>query len=120
LELFKQKKAAMRPPDAEMKTAIHASTGNCVLAVSGRVTIESAPDLHGLLLQHLATPSCESLTLDFSEVDYVDTSALAVVLEALKVASRSKKPFRLSGLRGRPRYLFEATRLLHCFDQIAK
>jgi anti-sigma B factor antagonist len=91
-----------------------------VLAISGRITIESAPDLRTLLLQHLATPNCESLTLDLSEVVYVDTSALAVLLEALRAAYRLKKVFHLSGLRERPRYLFEATRLLHLFDHATK
>lgn len=108
----------MAAPDAEMRTTVRASAEDCLLAVSGRITIESAPDLRKLLLQYLASPRCESLTLDFSDVDYVDTSAIAVVLEALKAASQSQKAFHLSGLRGRPRYLFEATRLLRRFDHI--
>jgi anti-anti-sigma factor len=120
LELFKQKKAPISQPDAGMRATVRASAGNCVLAVSGRITIDSAPDLRTLLLQHLAIPNCESLTLDFSDVVYVDTSALAVALEVLKAAGRLKKAFHLSGLRERPRYLFEATRLLHLFDHVAK
>ena len=102
-----------------MRVTVRASAGNCVLAVSGRITIDSAPDLRTFLLQHLAIPDCESLTLDFLDVVYVDTSALAVLLEALKAARRLKKAFHLSGLRERPRYLFEATRLLHLFDYVA-
>ena len=88
------------------------------MAVSGRITIDSAPDLRALLLQRLAMQDCENLTLDLAGVVYVDTSALAILLEALKAAYRLKKAFRLSGLRERPRYLFEATRLLHLFDQV--
>jgi anti-anti-sigma factor len=114
------KTATISQPDAGMRVTVRASAGNCVLAVSGRITIDSAPDLRTFLLQHLALPNCESLTLDFSDIVYVDTSALAVVLEALKAAGRLKKAFHLSGLRERPRYLFEATRLLHLFDQVAK
>lgn len=91
-----------------------------MFAVSGRITIDSAPDLRTLLLQHLAIPACKSLTLDLSDVVYVDTSALAVLLEALKAAYGLNKTFHLSGLRERPRYLFEATRLLHLFDRVAK
>jgi anti-sigma B factor antagonist len=101
-----------------MRTTIGASAGNCVLAVSGRITIDPAPDLRTLLLQHLSIPNCESLTLDFSNVVYVDTSALAILLEALKAACKLKKAFHLSGLRERPRYLFEATRLLRLFDHV--
>jgi anti-sigma B factor antagonist len=120
LKLFKQKTATISQPDAGMRATVRASAGNYVLAVSGRITIDSAPDLRTLLLQHLAIPNCESLTLDFSDVVYVDTSALAVVLEALKAACRLKKAFHLSGLRESPRYLFEATRLLHLFDRVTK
>jgi anti-anti-sigma factor len=120
LELFKQKTATISRPDTGMRATVRASAGNCVLAVSGRITIDSAPDLRTLLLQHLAIPNCESLTLDFSDVVYVDTSALAVALEVLKAAGRLKKAFHLSGLRERPRYLFEATRLLHLFDHVTK
>jgi anti-anti-sigma factor len=101
-----------------MRTSVGSAAGNCVLAVAGRITIDSAPDLRALLLQYLAIPDCESLTLDFSDVVYVDTSALAIALEALKAAYRLKKAFHLSGLRERPRYLFEATRLLHLFDHV--
>jgi anti-sigma B factor antagonist len=103
-----------------MRTTVRASMANCVLAVSGRITIDSAPDLRTLLLRQLAMANCESLTLDLSDVVYVDTSALAVLLEALKAACRLKKEFHLNGLREGPRYLFEATRLLHLFDRVAK
>jgi anti-sigma B factor antagonist len=102
-----------------MRAAVRTATGSCVLAISGRITIDSAPDLRTLLLQHLAIPDCKSLTLDFSDVVYVDTSALAVLLETLKAAYNLKKTFRLRGLRERPRYLLEATRLLHLFDHVA-
>jgi anti-sigma B factor antagonist len=120
LKLFTQKTATFSRPDAGMRATVRASTGSCVLAVSGRITIDSAPDLRTLLLEQLAIPNCERLTLDFSDVVYVDTSALAVLLEALKAACRLKKTFHLSGLRERPRYLFEATRLLQLFDRLAK
>ena len=73
-----------------------------------------------LLLQPLEAKDCESLTVDFYEVAYVDTSGLAVLLEVLRAARGLKKKFRLSGLRDRPRYLLEATRLLHLFDEVAR
>jgi anti-sigma B factor antagonist len=118
LELFKRKTGTVSQPEAGMRATVRTPAGDCVLAVSGRITIDSAPDLRALLLQRLATADCESLMLDLSDVVYVDTSALAVLLEALKAACRLKKAFHLSGLRERPRYLFEATRLLHLFDHV--
>jgi anti-anti-sigma factor len=70
------------------------------------------------LLLHLESPSCQILTADFCEVEYVDTSGLAMLVEVLKAARIQGKSFQLSGLRKRPRYLLEATRLLHIFHEV--
>lgn len=102
-----------------MHATVRPSVGNCLVTVSGRITIDSSPDLRTLLFQWLGSNGCESLTADFSEVTYVDASALAVLLETLGGARRLKKVFRLTGLREQPRYLLENTRLLHLFDQVA-
>jgi anti-anti-sigma regulatory factor len=48
----------------------------------------------------------------------MDTSGLAVLVEILKAARESSKRFQLSGLRERPRYLLEATRVLHLFEEV--
>jgi anti-anti-sigma factor len=103
-----------------METACRRRDGDCLVSISGRITIDSSPDLRMLLLQHLETADCKSLTVDFYEVAYVDISGPAVLVEVLKVARGLKKTFRLSGLRGSPRYLLEETRLLHLFDEVAR
>jgi anti-anti-sigma factor len=59
------------------------------------------------------------MTVDFDEVDYIDTSGLAVLVEVLKAAREQGKTFHLSRLRERPRYLLEATRVLHLFDEVS-
>ena len=46
----------------------------CRISLSGRLTIDSSPDLRTLLLERLQSSSCESPTVDFYEVEYVDTS----------------------------------------------
>ena len=92
--------------------------GECRIVLSGRITIDSSPDLHSLLLERLQSPSCRSLTADFCDVEYLDTSVVATLVEVLKSARGSGKPFHLARLRERPHYLLEATRLLHLFDQV--
>ena len=89
----------------------------CRVSLSGRITMDSSPGLRALLLERLGSPSCQTLTADFCEVVYVDTSGLAILVEILRAARTQKKAFRLSGLRERPRYLLETTRLLHLFDE---
>jgi anti-sigma B factor antagonist len=88
------------------------------VSLSGRITIDSSPGLRALLLERLKSPGCQTLTVDFCEVTYVDTSGLAILVEVLRAARTQGKVFRLSGLRERPRYLLETTRLLHLFDEV--
>lgn len=89
---------------------------DCQVTLSGRITIDSSPSLCTFLLQRLQSRSCQSLTVDFYDVAYIDTSGLAVLVEALKAARDQGKAFRLTRLRERPRFLLEASRLLPLFD----
>ena len=90
----------------------------CRVSLTGRITIDSSPRLRTLLLQRLRTPGFERLTLDFAGVDCIDTSGLAILIEALRAARLSGKSVYLSRLGEQPRYLLEATRLLRLFDQV--
>lgn len=103
-----------------MQTAFRRSGRNYFVSISGRITIDSSPELRTFLLQSLRAQECENLTLDFWDVAYVDTSGLAVLLEVLRAAHSLKKSLRLSGLQDRPRYLLEATRLLPHFEEVAR
>ena len=89
----------------------------CQAVLTGRITIDSSPDLRETLLKQLATPGCRTLTIDFNEVAYVDTSGLAMLVEILKAARTQGKGFQLTGLKERPRYLLETTRLLRFFHE---
>src|SRR2546426_10059827 len=67
-----------------MDTTVARRGGNSLVSVSGRITIDSSPDLRALLLKQLKTTGCESLTLDLYDVAYVDVSGVAVLLEVLR------------------------------------
>jgi len=82
----------------------------------GRIDIESAPDMRKLLLDRLRLPACRTLIVDAEGVVYIDVAGIATLLEVLKAARLLEKQFVLKGLRERPRYLFEITRLLHLFS----
>ena len=83
--------------------------------LSGRIDIESAPDLGRLLLDRLGLPACRRLTVNSEQIVYIDVAGIATLIEVLKAARLLGKQFLLRGLRERPRYLFEVTRLLHLF-----
>jgi anti-sigma B factor antagonist len=85
--------------------------------VGGSVTIDSSAELRRVLLRILKGPNGPRLTLDFSEVIYIDTFGLAVLIELLRCARQFGKSLQLSGLRERPRYLLESTGLLSFFKE---
>jgi anti-anti-sigma factor len=84
--------------------------------LSGRIDIESAPDMGKLLLDRLRLPACQTLSVNSEGVVYIDVAGIATLLEVLKAARLLGKQFVLKGLRERPRYLFEVTQLLHLFN----
>jgi anti-sigma B factor antagonist len=84
--------------------------------LSGRITIDSSPELRASLLRLLRVPDCQRLEVSFCEVVYIDTSGIAVLVEVLKSARHLGKKLELSGLRDRPRYLLESTGLLSFFE----
>jgi anti-sigma B factor antagonist len=104
--------------DADTRAVCEHRGTECQVRLSGRITIDSSPGLRLLLLRRLEGPSCQILTVDFHDVAYVDTSGLAMLVEVLRSARTQGKAFHLSGLRERPRYLLEATGLLHFFDEV--
>jgi anti-anti-sigma factor len=101
-----------------MQMQVQDHGARCLVSVSGRITIDSSAELLSLLLQHLSAAGRDSLTVDFSDVVYIDTSALAVLLESLRAARKLKRKFHLSGLRDRPRYLMEATGFIRLFSEV--
>jgi anti-sigma B factor antagonist len=86
------------------------------ICLSGRLTIDSSPELRDRLLALLEQEPLENLVIDLSEVPYMDLSGVATLLEALKIARGRKTGFQLTGLHDRPRYLFEITGLLPLFE----
>ncbi|HXK06480.1 MAG TPA: STAS domain-containing protein [Verrucomicrobiae bacterium] len=104
--------------DAEVRAACRDGADGCRVELSGRITIDSSPDLQTLLLRRVESPDCRTLTVDLYDVAYIDTSGLAMLMELLRAARLQAKDLRLSGLRERPRYLLEATRLLHLFQEV--
>ena len=100
-----------------MHATVERSAGACLVKTSGPITIDSSPDLRILLLRCLKSANCKSLIVDLSGVAYVDTSAIAILLETLRAALARGKSFHLIGLGGQPHHLFEVARLLHLFNQ---
>jgi anti-anti-sigma regulatory factor len=80
-----------------MRIANVVPTGTgAMVVVTGRVTVDSSPELRAVLRNEIGTGL--GITIDFSEASYLDTSAVATLLEAATLASER----RVSLQRDRP------------------
>jgi anti-sigma B factor antagonist len=85
------------------------------VVVSGRVTVDSSPHLRPVLHEAIGAAPPAGVVIDFTAARYLDTSAIATLLEAATLASKLAVPLRLIGLAGDARFVAEATELDHIF-----
>jgi anti-sigma B factor antagonist len=82
----------------------------------GRIDIDSSPAVRDRLLALLNAPHPNVINIDFSAVTHIDSSGVATLIEALRVARRLKTEMRLQGLDDRLLRLFELTGILSFFN----
>jgi len=91
---------------------------NCALAsFYGRIDIDSSPAVRDQLIAFLHAPHPRTVSIDLSGVTHIDSSGVATLIEALKIARNCKTELRLQGLRDRLNHLFEATGILSLFNE---
>jgi anti-sigma B factor antagonist len=109
--------AIMKPKIMEsLSIDISGGEAGALLSADGRITIDSSPALRDRLLDILRHGSLATLIIDFSRVPYIDTSGLATLIEALRIARSNNTTLHLR-VHDRPRYLLEVTGLLSLFTQ---
>jgi anti-anti-sigma regulatory factor len=86
-----------------------AGTGTTVV-VTGRVTVDSSPHLRAVLHDAIVA-GLTGVTIDFAAASYLDTSAVATLLEAATLASQRRVTLRVIGLRGDARVVAEGAEL---------
>ena len=93
-----------------------AGEDSVVVTWQGRVDMDSSPALRDSLLAvlHLANPNL--VHIDLSAVTHLDSSAVATLIEALKIARSKNKKLALYGLNSRLLRFFEITGLLALFN----
>ncbi len=78
-----------------------------LVQLSGCLNIDSSPSLRDRLLTILQTEAPELLTVDLSEVSQVDSSGIATLIEALRIARTRNTRLVLQGLQGRLLHVLE-------------
>jgi anti-sigma B factor antagonist len=100
----------------DLHIAVDRNQEGTTLRLRGRLGIDSSPLLRDQLLAILKAPLSKVVTVDLTEVSYIDTSGIATLLEALKVARNRQTKFCVNGLQSRWVRLFEAAGLMNLFQ----
>jgi len=112
IPLLGNQTTGMAKPEIEI-----VNRGNGAMAtICGRIDIDTSPALRAKLLPALQAPSCNLLTLDVSAVTHIDSSGVATLIEALRIARSHHADLRLVGLQGRLLGLFQSTGILSLFN----
>ncbi|MBO9346641.1 STAS domain-containing protein [Chloroflexus sp. MS-CIW-1] len=92
------------------------TVGNvAVLAIEGRFDANTAPTVQQWLEQATAMPGARVL-VDLSATTFVDSTALATLVSAMKRCQQGQGAFALCGLRRPVLMIFELTRLDKAFN----
>ena len=85
------------------------------VSIEGRVTIDNSGEMREKLADALK-PRPADVTVDLSRVTFIETSGLATLVEAFRIARRQGTRLLLTGIHGQPRDLLTVTRLDQFFD----
>jgi anti-sigma B factor antagonist len=85
------------------------------ISIEGRVTVDTSGAMRRTIGDALR-PRPRQVVVDFSAVTYVDTSGLATLLEANRIARQQGTQLVLEGLHDQPRELLRASRIDHLLD----
>ena len=88
--------------------------GVTTLKVSGEVDLHASPQLRAEL-QSCVGEKTPILLVDFSAVDYIDSSGLATFIEYLRDASTYEGKIALFGMQQKVRTIFDLVRLNELF-----
>jgi anti-sigma B factor antagonist len=92
------------------------SENHAIASMYGPIDMESSPAVRTRLLALLAAPLVKTVSVDLSAVTHMDSSGIATLIEALKVARGHRTELKLQGLQEELLRVFEFTGLLSLFN----
>lgn len=97
-----------------MQTREKHDNGIDTLVIEGEIDLACSPELRAVL-HTFAKKKTAVLVLDFSGVEYVDSSGLATLVEYVRLAQPYGGKFGLVGVSARVRTIFDLVRLTEFF-----
>jgi anti-sigma B factor antagonist len=105
------------PSSTNLKISVDRAGKDAIVQLTGRVDVDSSPDLRDRLRILLSEEALsETIIVDLAGVSYIETSGVATLIEALRIARHHQTKFRLQGLSGAVLRLFQVTGVLALFD----
>jgi anti-sigma B factor antagonist len=105
------------PSSSNLEISVDQAGKDTMIRVSGRIDVDSSPDLRDRLRTLLSEESLpETIIVDLAGVPYIETSGIATLIEALRIARHHQTNFRLQGLSGAALRLFQVTGVLALFE----
>jgi anti-sigma B factor antagonist len=93
------------------------SESETLVRLSGRIDVDTSPDLRDCLSAILSEKRLpRAITVDLAGVPYIETSGIATLIEALRIARHRQTTLCLQGISGSVLRLFEVTGVLALFE----
>jgi anti-anti-sigma factor len=102
--------------NAPFNAEIRSLPKGIVLELSGEIDGSAADGLLGAYGQAVAEHNPGTVVLDFTNVDYINSSGIALIVSVLARSRADKRKVMASGLSDHYREIFEITRLSDFID----
>ena len=99
----------------ELSVETRQAGAGTIVVVIGRVTVDSSPHLRSVLHDAIGAPGASGVVIDLTGTSYLDTSAIATLLEAATLALAHAVALQVTGLQGHARFVAEGAELDHIF-----
>ena len=97
--------------DLVPSTRVDPASNAVIATIRGEIDLHNSTDLRGVLLELLAKHEPKRLVLNLAQVPYMDSSAIAVLVEALQKIRKIGGRIFLTDLQPRVKGLLEIARL---------
>ena len=97
--------------DLVPNTRVDPASKAVIASIRGEIDLHNSTDLRGVLLELLTKHEPKRLVLNLSQVPYMDSSAIAVLVEALQKIRKIGGRIFLTDLQPRVKGLLEIARL---------
>ncbi len=105
------------PSSSNLEISVDQVGNDAMVRLSGRIDVDSSPDLRDRLRTLLSPGTLpQTIIVDLAGIAYIETSGIATLIEALRIARHHQTNFRLQGLSGAVLRLFEVTGVLALFE----